>query len=303
MKLKQIKISDYARLKKYFVRPRYQLSGYSLPSIVAWTNDEYQPWGVETKDAVIIGAEFATAKEKRHLILPVSPTREFSPEALYDIAVELGFDSFWFVPEAYLDRFGKERVNTRFKIRRQKDYDDYVYRSDDLIDLAGNKYSKKRNLIHQFQNAYDHRGVLTEEPISPSNASECLEFLEKWCLAHDCDVEPGTDLACEKQAAINTIENIAHLDVEGLLLRINGDVSAFAVAAGLTDDMGVLHFEKADAHIKGLYQYFDSLCAKRLLRGYQYINKESDMDVPGLARAKRSYHPAMMIRSYELKLA
>ena len=57
-----------------------------------------------------------------------------------------------------------------------------------------------------------------------------------------------------------------------------------------------------DAEIKGLYQYFDQLCTDRLLNGYRYINKESDMDVPGLAKAKKSYHPVMKIKSYKLIL-
>jgi hypothetical protein len=99
------------------------------------------------------------------------------------------------------------------------------------------------------------------------------------------------------------IENISLLEVEGLLLRINGVVSAIAVASQLTDNMGLLCFEKAFARVKGLYQFFDNLSAKRLLNGYKYVNKESDMNVPGLAKAKKSYYPVMMFRAYKLTLA
>ena len=70
----------------------------------------------------------------------------------------------------------------------------------------------------------------------------------------------------------------------------------------LTDDMGVLNFEKAFSRMKGLYQYFDNQCARRLFDDYRYINKESDMGEANLAKAKKSYHPATMIRSYELTL-
>ncbi len=115
-------------------------------------------------------------------------------------------------------------------------------------------------------------------------------------------MDEEADLACEKQAAINMIENIDFLEVEGLIVRVDGVISALAVVSKLTDKMGVLHFEKAFADIKGLYQFFDNLCAKRLLNGYKYINKESDMDVPGIARSKKSYHPVMMIRSFKLTL-
>lgn len=101
---------------------------------------------------------------------------------------------------------------------------------------------------------------------------------------------------------INTLVNIDLLDVRGLYLRVDGMISAFGIASYLTDEMGVLHFEKAFAGIKGLYQYFDNLCAKSLFDGFTYINKESDMSMPGLAKVKKSYHPAMMIKSYRLDL-
>lgn len=302
MNLKPIKISDYSSLKPFFRQPRYRLCEYSLSSILAWTNDEYQPYGVIDNGALIVGAEFKRQKELRHLMLPVSPAGEYSPEELHSLAADLGHHSFWFVPEAYLERFGKSRVQSYFKISRQKGYDDYVYLARDLVELAGNKYSKKRNLINQFKKEYGHNGSVEEAPIEPAVASECLEFLEKWCEEHSCDVDHDLDMACEKQAAINTIENIDTLGVWGLLLRINGEVSAFAVASQLNEEMGVLHFEKAFSRIKGLYQYFDNLCARRLLSDYRYINKESDMNVPGLAKAKKSYHPAMMIKSYALKV-
>ncbi len=302
MKLRQIKISDFSKLKPFFRNPRYRLCEYSLSSILAWTNDEYQPYGMINNDALIIGAEFKHNKNLRHLMLPISPDREFSPEELYRLADNLDYDNIWFVPDTYIETFGRKRVQSCFKLSRQKEYDDYVYLSQDLVTLAGNKYSKKRNLINQFMKEYGFNGSLQEVPLEPSVASESIAFLEKWCEEHDCDVDHDMDLACEKQAAINTIENIDTLEVKGLLLRINGEVCAFAVASQLTEEMGVLHFEKAFSRIKGLYQYFDNLCAKRLLSKYKYINKESDMNIPGLAKAKKSYHPVMMVRSYQLKM-
>ena len=90
------------------------------------------------------------------------------------------------------------------------------------------------------------------------------------------------------------------MEVNGILLRINGEVNAFAITSHLTDDMGVLQFEKALVKVKGLYQYLDNICAKNLLKGYKLTNKESDMSVPGLARAKKSYHPVMMVKSYKM---
>jgi len=302
MKMKQLKISDYPDLKRFFKRSKYRLCEYSLPLIIVWSNDEYQPYGTIDGDALIAGAEFTTCKENRHLLLPISPSREYTPEELRDLAIDLGFQDFWCVPEDYIETYGKRQIKTYFTVTRQKGYDDYIYLTEDLINLTGNKYSKKRNLIHQFEKRYLNKETIEEEWITPAVVPECIDFLEAWCEARHCDVDQELDLACEKAAAVNALESIDLLDVKGLLLRINGTVSAFAIASKLRDDMGVLHFEKAFNKTKGLYQYFDNLCAKRLLKEFKYINKESDMEVPGLTKAKKSYHPVMMVKSYKLSL-
>ena len=330
--MKHIKYSDYSGLKGFFRHQRYPLCVYSLPSIIAWSNEYYMPYGVIENDALIIAAEFTKQNENRHLILPVSPAREYSPEELYELAKKLGFKSYWFVPGEYMERYEKSGIKSLFKITVQKEYEDYVYQATDLSELKGNKYSQKRNLIHQqeyedyvylrediselkgnrysqkrnlihqFERDYLSRGRTEAGEINKSVSSECIDFLEKWCKERDCDTVGNDDLACEKEAAINTIKNIDTIDVNGLYLRVDGDISALGIASYLTDNMGVLHFEKAFAGVKGLYQYFDNLCAKRLFEGYSYINKESDMNIPGLAKVKQSYHPAMMIKSYKLEL-
>ena len=302
MKFKPLKPSDYPQLKKFFRQQKYKLCAYSLPSIIVWSNDSYQPYGAVADESLFVCAEFSHQPENRHLILPVSPSKVYHPETLQDIALDLGFDAYCFVSEEYIQEYGKNVLNAFFDIEEETEFEDYIYLTEDLAKLKGNKYSKKRNLINQFRRHYVDRNRVRIEPITSADVDECIVFLEKWCQEHDCDSNPDETLACEKQAAINTLENMEILEVRGLLLRLDGIVSAFGIASHLTDRMGVLHFEKAFADIKGLYQYFDNQCAKRLFKGYTYINKESDMNLPGLAKAKKSYHPTMMVKSYKMKV-
>ncbi|MBW1697862.1 MAG: DUF2156 domain-containing protein [Deltaproteobacteria bacterium] len=302
MDFKPLFSKDYRKLKPFFRNLKYRLCAYSLPSIIAWRNKEYQPHGAVIDDSLIIRIEFTEKIENRHLLLPISPTKEYQPEELQKLALQSGIPSFWYVPEDYIERFGRNRIESCFIITEQKDFNDYIYRTEDLTTLKGNKYSKKRNLINQFKRNYLINGDVVMERMTPSVKSECLKFLDKWCDDRGCDIDEDVNLACEKQALINTIENMQLLEVNGLILRRAGDIIAFGMAAHLTDEMGVLYFEKALSRLKGLYQYFDNLCAKHLLAGYTYINKESDMNIPGLARAKRSYHPVMIIKSYKLEV-
>lgn len=294
---------DYPNLIKFFERQRYNLCAYSLPSIITWANHSYQPYGIINGETLIVCAEFyGKHKKNRHLILPISPAREYHPEELYEIAVKLDFDKYWFIPGDYMEKFGRSQVESFFKVKEQTEFEDYVYNTEDLAKLKGNKYSKKRNLINQFNKKYVEKNRVRVEEITSSAALECIDFLEKWCEERDCDNDPDEILGCEKDAVINALENIEMLEMQGLFVRIDGIVSAFGVSSKLTDNMGVLHFQKAFAKVKGLYQFFDNICAKRLFNGYKYINKESDMDIPGLAKTKKSYHPVMMVKSYELKI-
>ena len=293
--------SDYAAYKPYFSAQQYTLCGYALSSIIAWSNEEYQPFGAFADDALIVAAEFATERENRHLILPISPQREYGPGELSELAGDLGYNTYWFVPESYIERQGREALMRHFSIVPHEAYDDYVFRTEDLAYLAGNKYSKKRNLINQFEREFLADGRVQVEAMGPAVVDECLVFLEQWCEERDgCDGAVNSDLACEKQAAITTIENLEQMELNGLLVRLDGVVSAFGISSALTQDMATLQYEKAFSGVKGLYQYLDRECARRLFEGFTYINKESDMGMPGIAKSKRSYHPAMMVKAYKL---
>ncbi len=302
MNFKRITTRDYPALKKYFKNQPHMLSSYSLSSILVWENKIYKPCGVSDEETLFISYEFPTQTERGHLLLPVSPVKEHSPKELSELAKTLGFKRFSSVPASYMEKFGIPVLENFFNIVERKEYDDYVYLREDLAYLKGNRHSKKRNLINQFLKNYVSKNRVSAGPITTRNIPECLDFLDQWCEERNCDANQDEDLICERDAAKNALENIGHLDFNGILLRIDNVASAFGIASFLTRGMGALHFEKAFAKIKGLYQYFDRECARRLFNGLKYINKESDMGVEGLAKAKKSYRPVMMVKSYDLLL-
>ncbi|MFZ5571720.1 MAG: DUF2156 domain-containing protein [Thermodesulfobacteriota bacterium] len=302
MKLPPLLPERYDELQPFFLRQRYRLSIYSLSSLLVWRNEKFQPYAEVLDGALFIGFEFSDIRENRHLILPIAPDRDFPPAWLAAKARELGFHSYRFVPEDYLARYSTADIQAHFRIQEEPDFEDYIYFTADLAALAGNRYAKKRNLIKQFERTYLNADRVAVTAITPEAETECADFIEAWCLERDCGHDPGSELACEKIAAINALENLELVKMDGILIRVDGVVSALGIASRLTDDIGVLHFEKAFAAIKGLYQYLDRECARRLFSGYTYINKESDMGLPGLAKAKQSYFPALRVKSYDLKL-
>jgi uncharacterized protein len=302
MNLIPLTLLDTERLFPFFKNQSYELCEYTLPSMLAWLDEDYQPLGYMDHDTLVICSEFAISSECRHLLLPISPNREYDPRELQDLALNLEREAFWFVPEHYIRKYGRSEVSTYFDIVEHTGHADYIYKTEDLAELKGNRYSKKRNLIHQFERQYGDRGRVHITSITPTDIEECKTFIERWCDAYPCDIESNSEMVCEKHAVICSIENISRLRLDSILIRIDGEVSALAMGTRLTDTMGALHFEKAFSHIKGLYQYLDRECARRLFKDYLFLNKESDMDVPGLAQAKKSYYPIKIMKAYQLKL-
>jgi hypothetical protein len=187
-------------------------------------------------------------------------------------------------------------------VEEQKGFTDYVYLAEDMIHLRGNRFAKKRNLIHQFTRDYLNKDRVEVQTIRPEYTDECLKFLEIWCEQYACDEDLESSLACEKNALITTLKNMDRLDSKGILIRIDGEVSAFGIGSRLNRTTAALNFEKAFSEFRGLYQFLDNECAKRLFSEFLYINKESDMNVPNLAISKQSYNPVFRIKSYSLVL-
>lgn len=302
MKLKLLEPSDYPTLKNYFNKQPYNLSIYSLLSLIAWNNDIIRTYYTLKGDCLLIGNESTLKPTDRCLILPISDTGVTTPEQLHDLAVDHGFVHYCFVPGDYLEAIGRRKTERWFEITEQPEYEDYVYRSEDLIQLKGNRYAKKRNLIHQFVRDYGHSGRTMVEDLTSVDTDACLAFLDQWCRQRQCDLEYDEGLACEKRALITTLTHMDILESRGIVVRIDGEISAFAIMSRLNERMGVLHFEKAFSNIRGLYQFLDNECAKRLFSEYAFINKESDMNIAELAQSKRSYHPTQRIKSYRLAI-
>jgi len=303
MNFKPVSIDDYKILKPFFSENPYSLSVYSPASIIAWSYRTFKAdYAIDEGNLYICGYEEDHPLE-RHLILPVSSQRiSFTPSMLYETARESGFDLYWYVPGDYLETLDTDELKSLFLIEEQPEFKDYVYLTDDLIHLRGNRFSKKRNLINQFTREYLRRNRAKVDEIRPEDVDECLQFLELWCDQHDCDTEQESSLACEKHAVITTLKNMARLESKGIQVRLDGKIYAFGIGSRLNQTTATLNFEKADSGVKGLYQFLDNECARRLFSGFRFINKESDMNIPNLAESKQSYNPILRIPSFKLTL-
>ncbi|MBT9176379.1 MAG: hypothetical protein DDT20_00692 [Firmicutes bacterium] len=166
---------------------------------------------------------------------------------------------------------------------------DYIYRSEDLIHLAGRKYHRKRNQLTRFRREHS----FTYEDITPANIAECEKIEREWWLASANPAIGG--LERENFALKRSLESFSALDFKGGLIRIAGKPVAFTLGEEINSRAFVVHFEKALAGYEGLYAAINQIFAERRLASFEYINREEDMGIEGLRKAKLSYYPAQIL--------
>ncbi len=297
----RLKPEDYPVIKKFFDKHRYPLCEYSPATIIAWNRCLYEvSWKIDG-DLLLIAETDLEPPAARRLLMPVPhPFRDLPPAELADIARRNRHTRYYYVPQDYYERH-KAGLDALFLAEEQQGFMDYLYHTRDMAQLAGHKYSKKRNLIAQFNKQTAAARKVKVEPLTRRNNGACLNLLDRW--ARDPEAGARLDmLNCERKAIINGLKHFDLLELKGVLVRIDGEISGFAFGSRLSDGVFVLNFEKALDDIKGLYQFLDNELAKHLPPHYSFINKESDLGKPGLAKTKESYYPAFKIKSYSLTL-
>jgi hypothetical protein len=175
-----------------------------------------------------------------------------------------------------------------------REYFYYVYRSSDLADLNGSKYAKIRNRLNKFKRKYEFK----TENITKENIDHIKEFLTRWCIWKDCESDPL--LENEKKAVIYSIDNFFELNLNGIFIKINDEIEAISVYEKLNNKTAVIHYEKASPDYDEIYKAINNESAKILRKKFCFINRESDMGIKGLRKAKMSYKPDHMIKLYHI---
>ena len=297
----RLKTEDYGALKDFFEGHCYPLCEYSRASIIVWNRCIYEvSWKIDG-DLLLMAETDLEPPASGRLLMPLPyPWREISPAELAETARRNRHGYYYYVPENYLEPRRTE-LEKFFIIGAQPGFMDYLYNRRDMAELAGHRYSKKRNLIAQFNKQTAAARPVKVEAMTAENGGHCLSLLARW----SSDIETGKHLdmlKCERKAIINSLGCFDTLEMKGVLVFIDGVISGFAFGSRLSNDTFVLNFEKALDDVKGLYQFLDNELAKHLPPQYAFINKESDLEKPGLAKAKESYYPSGKVKSYTLTL-
>lgn len=172
--------------------------------------------------------------------------------------------------------------------------EDYVYDRFQQETLSGKKMQKRRNHYNYFLKEYQNR--YTYHSLSKEDIPHIYELLEVW-KKNKVDVDPST-IDIEEEGIHFLLEQFDQLNIQGICIYIDNVLEAFSIASLISDDMVQIHIEKANKNIRGLYVVILKHMLETLPSTVQYVNREDDMGLAYLRKAKHDMRPIFKIKKY-----
>ncbi len=179
----------------------------------------------------------------------------------------------------------------RFSAEPYRDGFDYIYNTDDLINLRGKKYHAKRNHLARFREIDTEFSLLTEKDFD--------DFIKFTADNYNRRTDNPDKSSVAEQYAINTY--LSYFDELGLcggIIRIGGKTAAVTIGERLNSETFCVHIEKADTSYSGIYTGICNTFASECMEGFRYVNREEDMGIEGLRKSKLSYNPVFLLEKY-----
>ena len=181
----------------------------------------------------------------------------------------------------------------KFDRIHDRNNDEYIYLTEKLIHLSGKKLQSKRNHINRFKADnpdWQYTPITTSEEVE-----QCIEMLDEWG-EDKTDATKDRSLRYDLIATEVMLENLKALDLKAGAIKVNGKIVAFSIGERLVDDTFVVHVEKAYADTNGAYTIMNQQFIEHEASEFTYVNREDDLGIESLRKAKLSYQPDLMLQ-------
>lgn len=291
---KKLSIESFEVLKPYLEKVDYEACEYNFTTLYMWENF-YNTRYYEGDGFVVLLAQY---ENEEFSIIPLADKDNMQNafDAIYECFQRCGKKLHLRAVVKEFAEFLKIKYPNRFEFIEERDYFDYVYSGDNLRTLAGRKYQKKRNHVNSFLKEYD--GRYEYRTINDGRGyEECIEFLDAW----NSEREYSEELESERQSIKKVFDNNEMLNVKVGAVYIDGKMQAFSMGDYISEKMAVIHVEKANPDIRGLYPMINKLFLQNEFSNVELVNREEDLGVEGLRKAKLSYYPVKLVEKYTVK--
>jgi hypothetical protein len=282
---KPVGLEDQDVFKEYLEREPSDVCELAFANIFIWKDSERPRWTILNGSlCVLVEPDF----EDPYVLPPLGGERR--PETI--AACLRHAPRLSRVPGSFVERFG-----AGFKVEEDPGNFDYIYSRQELAELKGKKFDGKRNRIRKFESTFAHQ--FEYHLLTRADVPGCFRLLEDW-FEEKRNGDPY--MRAERTAIIQALASFERLDLRGGVVKVGGRVEAFTMGGRLTPDMAVIPIEIANPGLVGLAQWINREFVSREGGGFTFINREQDMDVEGLRKAKLSYQPVRLVKKYNLTL-
>ena len=297
-----ITLEARAQLEEYLNGFEYRTSGTCFTSLYMWRDSNEFNWQVIGDYLCMAGISYLEIeKEEAFLFPPLTKAGRYDPvevrktilEAKRIFAEKGQPFSIRLIPKHMLEIL-EEAFPGEFEFVEDRPNYDYVYLADDLIRLPGRKYSAKRNHLHYFHENFEYQYV----PLTSAMADDAMQFIKefnerKHLSAHEMDL-----LKMEEDAMREVFHDIEKVGYIAGAIMIDGKIEALSIGGLIGKEMIDVHVEKANTEFRGLYQAINNEFCIHEASQIKYVNREEDMDIAGLRKAKLSYKPVQLLEKY-----
>lgn len=296
IEFQELTLEHKEMIDRYFQNGQYQNSECTFTNLFIWRDCYAVQWTVV--DGLLI---IKPGQSDESWILP--PYGDYSTSDLKAVLLQVR-DYFAaqgkpLVLRAVTESFAqvlKEKCPGMFDLEEERDLEDYLYDGDDLRQLKGRKYHSKRNHLSNFRKNYPD---YVYEAVTSDILEEIWQYIELWCKQKACSGHFGDGLICEKKAIREALDHFEQLDFKGAVIRLNGQIEAFTMGEKINDNTVVIHVEKANGSINGLYGAINQEFLLHEWPDISFVNREEDTGDEGLRKAKLSYYPVELVKKYK----
>lgn len=279
-------VGDTELIRNCFMAERHMACDYSSGNIILWSKI-YNTEIAYVREMLIV--KFRRGRDTYFLYPAGNGNRTEAIQWIEDYCQKNGIDLKFGIIEPDMVTELDNRYPDRFFVEYSRDSADYIYLVEKLANLSGKAYHGKKNHINKFIKTYENWSY---ERMNPENMEECIQMVEQWCVENGCCED--RDKAAEICVCIDGIRYREELGLIGGLIRTEEGIVALTLGERLNEDTFVIHFEKAYSRIQGAYPMINQQFILNELMDYKYVNREEDMGLEGLRKAKESYKPVMM---------
>lgn len=299
----EISIDNREILEQYLNGYEYKTSGLSFSAQYMWRDINKFSWDMMGEYMCISGIshlELEDGIELPFMFPPLTATGEYDKDALRETIYKAKehFEkkgqpfSLRLVPFHVMEII-KEAVPEMHFIDDRPNYD-YIYLTQELIDLKGKAFHSKKNHLNYFKKTYEYEYV----ELTSDMADDAMRFISDFNKRKEVPAHEMEMLKMEEQAMEDVFKNIEAVGYSAGAILIDDNIQAIAIGGNLGKKTITEHVEKANVEFRGLYQAINNEFCRNVAAKAKYINREEDMGIPNLRKAKLSYKPVKLIEKY-----